>query len=143
MSFPASFKLLILASEYSYFSSLLTVWHVSWERRVNSTQKCRLVQNSRAKLQILSCKKTRGARRGSCIHRLHSTVLLCRKYLHCGINFWKENIFIDRVLCTRKLKYSKKLMFKKGMHFGLNLRSVWKLPHQTYTHSSAISFLEV
>ena len=130
MSFSASFNLLSLriqsflltclsmtcfAAEICQFNP--KVWYC-W---------CWLVRNAGAK--SLSCEKTCRARRGSCIHRLCSTVLLCRKYLHCSINFWKENIFIDRVLCTRKLKYSKKLMFKKGMHFGRNLRSVWKLPH--------------
>ena len=137
MSFSASFNLLSLRIQSSLLPCLCMicfaaeicqfnpkVWHC-W---------CWLVRNAGAKSQIpLLRKDSRSIRRGSCILRLHSTVLLCRKYLHCSINFWKENIFIDRVLCTRKLKYSKKLMFKKGMHFGLNLRSVWKLPHQTYT----------
>ena len=137
MSFSASFNLLSLRIQSSLLTCLCMTCFAAeicqFNPKVCDTVDVDLSEMRGPNRRSLSCEKTRGVRRGSCIRRLHSTVLLCQKYLHCSINFWKENIFIDRVLCTRKLKYSKKLMFKKGMHFGLNLRSVWKLPHQTYT----------
>ena len=137
MSFSASFNLLSLWIQSSLLTCLCMtcfaaeicqfnpkVWHC-W---------CWLVRNAGAKSQIpLLRKDSQSKERQLYSQATFYCIILCRKYLHCSINFWKENIFIDRVLCTRKLKYSKKLMFKKGMHFGLNLRSVWKLPHQTYT----------
>ena len=137
MSFSASFNLLSLQIQSSLLTCHCMTCFVAEMRQFDPKVWycwCRLVRNAGTKSQIPLLRKDLRSKERQLYNRLHSTVLLCRKYLHnCSINFWKENIFIDRVLCTRKLKYSKKLMFKKGMHFGLNLRSVWKLPHQTYT----------
>lgn len=80
MSFSASFNLLSLRIQSSLLTCLCMTCFAVEICQFNpkfDTVDVDLFEMQGPNRRSLSCEKTHGARRGSCIHRLHSTVLLC------------------------------------------------------------------